>query len=357
MVDPFLSESQASPDPLPPLKADDRRRISDALRYMARELHHRSYAVTSQRRELLWQEMDQCLELADRLGPREPQGIERQPSVVLPELVEGAGGVLVTGASSGIGAALARQLAATLDGPARPLLLTARRQERLVALAAELEARHGITVVPIAADLSRPDGVRTLLAELQRRGLPVQTLVNNAGFGLRGLYQDVPWEQAETMLQLMVVSCAELCHAVLPAMQRAGSGRIVNVASLAGLIPGLPGSTLYSACKAFLIRFSQSLALENLDRGVRVMAVCPGYVRSEFHAVLGVDERMRQRLPGLFWMDTDDLARRTLEALEGTGTVVVPGGVNWLIASLARLLPDGAANVLSSVFSRRFRQG
>ncbi|MFM7392906.1 MAG: SDR family NAD(P)-dependent oxidoreductase, partial [Cyanobium sp.] len=175
-------------------------------------------------------------------------------------------------------------------------------------------------------------------------------------FGLRGTYEAVAWPQAEAMLQLMVGSCAELCHALLPAMQRAGSGRIVNVASLAGLVPGLPGSTLYGACKAFLIHFSQSLALENRGRGVRVMALCPGYVISEFHAVLGVEERMRQHLPGLLWMNADELADRTVAALEGSRTVVVPGGVNRLIAALAGSLPEPATNALSTAFSRRCRQ-
>jgi len=211
-------------------------------------------------------------------------------------------------------------------------------------------------VQTIDADLARPGGATALLEELRRRGLAVHTLINNAGFGLRGTYEQVGWQEAAAMLQLMVVACAELCHALLPAMQRAGSGRIVNVASLAGLVPGLPGSTLYGACKAFLIHFSQSLALENRERGVRVMALCPGYVRSEFHAVLGVEERMRQRLPGLLWMDADELARRSLDALDGSRTVVVPGGVNRVIAGLAGALPEPATNALSSAFSRRYRQ-
>ena len=258
---------------------------------------------------------------------------------------------LITGASSGIGAALARAFAAR----GRHLVLSARRQERLEALAAELRAAHGVAVEVVVADLARPDGAATLLAELQRRQLAVHTLVNNAGFGLRGRFLEASWPEAEAMLQVMVAAPLQLSHGLLPAMEAAGEGVIVNVASLAGLIPGLPGSTLYSACKALLIRFSQSLAAETSGSGVRVLALCPGYVRSEFHAVLGVEERMR-RLPGVFWMDADDLAARCLAALEGRAVVQVPGALNGLIAALAHGLPQSWAVALSTAFSHRYRR-
>ena len=257
---------------------------------------------------------------------------------------------LITGASSGIGAALAERFAQRGDA----LLLTARRRERLEQLAALLRWRHGVRVTVIPADLADPAGADRLLLELAERNLPVGTLVNNAGFGLRGDYTDSAWPEAGSMLQLMVTAPARLSHGLLPAMQAAGAGTIVNVASLAGLIPGLPGSTLYSASKAFLIRFSQSLAAETRAAGVRVLAVCPGYVHTEFHAVLGVEERM-QRLPGLFWMEADDLAARVLAALDGPRAVLVPGALNRAIAALARLLPDSAAGRLSAAFSRRYR--
>lgn len=257
---------------------------------------------------------------------------------------------LITGASSGIGAALADRLAER----GHPLVLTARRQERLDQLAEALRQRHGVAVSVIACDLAAPSGAATLLAELRRRALTVGLLINNAGFGLRGDYTDTPWPEAEAMLQLMVTAPAQLTHHLLPAMRERGEGVIIQVASLAGLIPGLPGSTLYSASKAFLIRFSQSLAAENRDRGVRVLVVCPGYVRSEFHAVLGVQERM-QRLPGLFWMEADDLAVRVLQAVDRQAVLQVPGLINRAIALLARLLPGGLAVRLSAAFSRRYR--
>ncbi len=141
--------------------------------------------------------------------------------------------------------------------------------------------------------------------------------MNNAGFGLRGAFGDQAWPEAEAMLQVLVVAATELCRGVLPAMRRAGHGRILNVASLAGLIPSLPGSTLYAASKAYLVRLSQSLAAENRSEGLRVVALCPGYVHTEFHAVLGVEERMRRQLPLPLWMEADTVAQLALRALEG----------------------------------------
>lgn len=257
---------------------------------------------------------------------------------------------LITGASSGIGAALARGLAA--EG--RPLVLVARRLERLTDLATCLLAAHGIRVEVIALDLATPEAAKQLLAELAARQLVVHTLVNNAGFGLRGGFQQATWPEVQRMLQLMVEVPTQLIQAMLPGMQAAQQGRILNVASLAGLIPGLPGSCLYSASKAYLIRLSQSLAAENRSLGIRVMVLCPGYVHTEFHAVLGVEERMRQ-LPALFWLESSQVADRALKALDGSRVVVVPGLINKVMAALAMSLPEPLAVGLSSRFSRRYR--
>jgi short-subunit dehydrogenase len=157
------------------------------------------------------------------------------------------------------------------------------------------------------------------------------------------------------MLQVLVQAAVELSQFALPEIRQQPDGFLLTVASLAGLVPGLAGSALYSACKAFLIRFSQALAAEQGADGVRVLVLCPGYVRSEFHAQLGAQERIQQ-LPSWFWMEADDLARRTLRALEGQAVVVVPGLVNQAIALLARFLPEPLARQLSRRFSRRYRQ-
>lgn len=328
------------------LASDDRRRVVDALRYVGRDLHHRSFSVTSERRELLWNEMDACLQLAERLSS------SSDSLASLEQFSDPAACpcTLITGASSGIGAALAHSFAQRSG----VLVLVARRQERLDQLAAGLEQRFGIRVVAMALDLSGPRAVEQLLARVAAHGLWVETLVNNAGFGLRGTFEASPWLQLEAMLQLMVQVPTELTRHLLPEMQRRQRGTVLNVASLAGLIPGLPGSTLYSAVKAYLIRLSQSLAAENAGSGVRVMALCPGYVHTEFHSVLGVEERM-QRLPGVFWMTVDQLVQLTERGLQDQRVVVVPGRLNRLIAAVAQYLPLPWANALSASFSRRFR--
>lgn len=258
---------------------------------------------------------------------------------------------LVTGASSGIGAALARGLAARGE----PLVLTARRRERLEALAAELSRDHGVAVQAVPCDLAQAGAVQALRAELERRGLAIKGLVNSAGFGLRGGVESIDPAQLEALLRVSVQSLVELTTALLPQLAQHPDAIILNVASLAGLVPGLAGSAVYSASKAFVIRFSQSLAAEQSPQGVRVLVLCPGYVRSEFHAVLGVEDQMRG-MPSWFWMEADDLARCALRALEGRAVVMVPGWWNRLIALLATLLPEPLARELGRRFSRRYRQ-
>jgi short-subunit dehydrogenase len=259
--------------------------------------------------------------------------------------------ILITGASSGIGAALARAFAERGEA----LVLTARRLERLEALAAELRQAHGVAVEIVPCDLAKPGAAAALHAEVRRRGLPLKGLVNNAGFGLRGDFEALDPLAVQRMLQVLVQAVVELSQSTLPEIGRQPDGFLLNVASLAGVVPGLAGSALYSACKAFLIRFSQSLAAEQGEHGVRVLVLCPGYVHTEFHAQLGAQERINN-LPGWFWMEADELARRSLRALDGQAVVVVPGLWNQAIALLARLLPEPLGRWLSRRFSRRYRR-
>jgi short-subunit dehydrogenase len=259
--------------------------------------------------------------------------------------------ILVTGASSGIGAALARGLAARGE----PLVLSARRLDRLNSLAEELARRHGVAVQVVACDLARPDAVQALRAELRQRQIQLKGWVNSAGFGLRGPVESTDTAQLEALLRLTVQSMVELTSALLPELAQHPDAKILNVASLAGLVPGLAGSAVYSASKAFVIRFSQALAAEQGSHGVRVMVLCPGYVRSEFHAVLGVEDQMRG-MPGWMWMEADELARQALNAWAGRAVVVVPGWPNRLIALLAHSLPEPLARELGRRFSSRYRQ-
>ena len=257
---------------------------------------------------------------------------------------------LVTGASAGIGAAFARELAAR--GAA--LVLTARRADRLDSLAAELREKHGAQCECIAADLADPSGAQTLCTEIARRGIAIDILVNNAGYGVPGSFLTPSWQtHADFIRVLMTVPC-ELVYKLLPGMQQRRYGRILNIASLAGHIPGSAGHTLYGASKAFLIKFSQSLALENTATGVNVCAVCPGFTWSEFHDVAGT-RGIVSKMPKWMWMDASDVARIGLAAAERGEIVCVTGRVNRAIKSLFKLLPDRFALRSMQKRSRNFR--
>ncbi|HEY2395557.1 MAG TPA: SDR family oxidoreductase [Rudaea sp.] len=257
---------------------------------------------------------------------------------------------LVTGASAGIGTALARELASR----GADILLTARRADRLEAVARELSQRYAVATECIAADLADNDAPERLCSELERRGLAVDILVNNAGYGVTGHYPAQPWPVHAAFLQVMVTAPCELAWRLLPAMQQRGYGRIVNVASLAGLIPGSAGHTLYAASKAFLIKFSQSLALENATRGVNVCALCPGFTYSEFHDVTGT-RPIVSKMPKWMWLGADQVAREGIDAVERGEAVWVTGRVNRAVKSLLKMVPDRFALRTMQKRSKNFR--
>lgn len=259
-----------------------------------------------------------------------------------------AGGhALVTGASSGIGAAIAREYARR----GVPLVLTARRVDRLEALAAELRAQVAVEV--IAADLSLPEAPATLCAELTHRGLAVRILVNNAGYGVPGRYLASGWPVHADFLQVMVGAVCELTWRLLPGIRAHADGRILNVASFAALMPAADGQTLYAASKAFLLKFSEALALENADRGVHATALCPGFTWSEFHDVTGT--RARMRVPARMWLQADAVARAGIEACERGQALCVPGWRYRLLHGITRHLPHGVALRLMARNSAKVR--
>ena len=255
---------------------------------------------------------------------------------------------LITGASSGIGAAIAREYAAR----GKPLILTARRADRLNALAVELRAH--VAVETIAADLADPNAPLRLFEETQARGLIVDTLVNNAGYGVPGRYLSADWKTHADFLQVLVTSVAELTWRFLPAMEAAGHGRILNIASLAGLVPASAGHTLYGAAKSFVIRFSESLAQEVRGHGVHVTALCPGFTYTEFHDVNGMREKI-SRLPKALWLSAEQVARLGVDAVEAGKPRVITGRINRAIAFVSKYLPDALARALVSSRSKNFR--
>ena len=259
------------------------------------------------------------------------------------------GYTLITGASAGIGATFARQLAAK----GHALVLCARRKERLEALAAELGKQVPCEVV--VCDLESSDSVDQLVKELERRGIAIDFLINNAGYGVPGEFLSQEWGVHQRSLQLMLTGVCELCWRLLPGMRQRGSGRIINVASLAGHLPGSAGHTLYAATKSFLAKFSQSLALENLGYGIRVMALCPGFTYSEFHDVTGTRDQV-SKMPSYMWMTADEVVSDGLKAIDAGHMVRINGRLNRMIARLFAWLPSSWSMSLMRKRSKDFRK-
>lgn len=258
---------------------------------------------------------------------------------------------LITGASAGIGTAFARIFAEH----GFDLIITARRAERLEALAEELRTRRRISVRVMPGDLADPTTPRRLFEQVTSDGLVVDALVNNAGYGLTGHFLASPWQTHAEFLELMLTAVVELTYRLLGPMLERGYGRIINVASLAGLVPATAGHTLYAPTKAFLIRFSQSLALEVRNRGVHVTALCPGFTHSEFHDVNRTREVVQQ-LPRWMWMDAETVARQGFDAVMEGRSIYVNGRVNRTIAFLTRHLPDGVMSRITQRQSRKYRR-
>lgn len=241
------------------------------------------------------------------------------------------GTALVTGASAGLGTGFARKLAAQ----GHDLILTARRTDRLEALATELRAAHGVTITVIAADLGAQDGAAGLVAEIGKRGLAVNTLINNAGFGAGGPVAEVDHDKLLGMIDVNCRALVELCHAVLPGMIQMRSGGILNVASTAAFQPG-PFMAVYYASKAFVLSFSEALHEEVRGHGVHVAALCPGPTRTEFFDVAGAsDDSMLRRLAA----DPDKVVADGLAALAANRAVKVSGLSNAAMAASVRFTP------------------
>jgi uncharacterized protein len=223
---------------------------------------------------------------------------------------------LVTGASSGIGAAYARLLAA--EG--YHLVLVARDARRLEQLAAELTERHRVQAAVLPADLATDEGMAAVEARL--RAAPVDLLVNNAGMSLNRPFLESTADLEETLLRVNVHAVLRLTLAALPGMVERGRGDVINVSSVSGFGSVMPGST-YPASKAWVINFSESVAHSVRRYGVRVLALCPGYTRTELHQRAGIN---MSRTPGWMWLDAVDVARDGLRDLRKGKLVSVP---NW----------------------------
>jgi short-subunit dehydrogenase len=251
---------------------------------------------------------------------------------------------LITGASSGIGAEFARQLAAR----GYDLVLVARRGARLEALAAELRSVHGVTVEPLVADLGSEPGVKSVEERIARLTAP-DLLVNNAGLGIGGAFATAELDGQLATVNLHVIASMRLSHAALPGMIARGSGGIINVASLAAFM-ALPGNVNYCATKAYLVAFSRALAAEVRRKGVRVQALCPGFTITELHDEPGRPGAGREGIPRFLWGPAQAVVADSLRALDRGQTICVPGFINHVIFWLARL---GVVDALAPRFLAR----
>ncbi|MGB7818426.1 MAG: SDR family oxidoreductase [Ornithinibacter sp.] len=236
---------------------------------------------------------------------------------------------LVTGASAGIGRAFAERLA----NEGSDLVVVARDRARLDILARGLEARHGVSVEVLVADLADRDQVQLVCRRLADPVRPVELLVNNAGFGFRSSFLDNDIGREEAGLDVMVRAVLLTCHSAGRAMRERGQGRIINVSSVASFLP----NGTYSAAKSFVTVFSEGLASELSGTGVSVTALCPGLTRTEFHDRAGVQ---LSALPDWLWLDADAVVQDALSDAAAGKVISVPG-VQWkVLTATIRALPS-----------------
>lgn len=241
---------------------------------------------------------------------------------------------LITGASSGIGETFASALAKEgLD-----LILVARSKDKLENLAQALAKAHGVKVAVIAADLGVPESGAKLAAEVSKRKLKVDLLINNAGFGLAGNFEHQEPARHQQMIALNIGAVVDLAHAFLPAMLERGAGAILNVASLAAFQP-TPFMTVYGATKAFVLSFSEGLWAEYRNQGIRVLAVCPGPVDTPFFEATGKGDSLRKTVPRGTMLTAPAVVSASLKALRQGKSFVVPGAMLKAMSLLPRLVP------------------
>lgn len=238
---------------------------------------------------------------------------------------------LITGASAGLGVEFATQFAAR----GADLVLVARREDRLRELAERLTREHGVTVTPIALDLATPDAATRLRKELEGRGIRIQTLVNNAGFGMRGSLVDADAARTAEMVQLNVATLTALTREFLPDLVTAGSGALVGIASTAAYQP-CPNMAVYGATKAFVLSLTEAIAYETRGSGLRVLTVSPGATRTEFFEVVGTWDASVGRFQTPEQVVTKAL--RELDRPKGRASLV-SGRLNAVAAKLAGLMP------------------
>ncbi len=252
---------------------------------------------------------------------------------------------LVTGASAGIGHAFAHGLATR----GYDLVVVARDTARLDALAKELEAMHGTNTEVLTADLLDPAAVRTVEARLADADHPVELLVNNAGFGTLGKFKDLPLDREVQEIELNVIALTRLMHAALPAMLERRAGGIINVSSIASFQP-TPGNATYGATKAFVTSLSEGVHEELRGTGVTVMALCPGFTRTEFQSRAGIDS---SEVPDFLWQDAPTVVDYAMKSFGKGKAICVPGPLNQATASFSSAVPSSVSRRIAGLIVKR----
>jgi len=260
---------------------------------------------------------------------------------------------LITGASSGIGAAFAREYARK----GWDLALVARREDRLKDLAEELKAQFGVDSLIITADLSDPEAPAAILKAIADAGRQADALVNNAGAGQPGFFVETSWEDQAHFLELMVTSYLKLMHMAAKEMAERGYGRIINISSVSALLPAANAhtkfsGTLYPGAKSLLIKASEALGLELAHRNVHVTAVAPGYTWSEFHDVNGARATV-STLPSFWMLSAEDVAVAGYDAVERGVPLRVPGAWYKFLVAMSRVLPDPVGQAIMRLQEKR----
>ena len=248
---------------------------------------------------------------------------------------------MVTGATAGIGREFAGQLAAKGVN----LVLVARDEARLAAVAGELSGRHGVAVEVLPADLSDRVQLERVAERLRDTARPVDLLVNNAGYSLGSRFVDSPVEAEEQLLDVLVRAVLVLSHAAATTMVGRGRGQVINVSSVAGLT----ASGTYAAAKSYVTTFTESLSGQLAGTGVQVMALLPGYVRTEFHERAGIE---MSSIPSALWLNVDQVVTTSLDDLAKGKVISIPGIQYKVITTASRVIPKSVVRKINTLVGR-----
>lgn len=259
---------------------------------------------------------------------------------------------LITGASSGIGEAFARQLAKR----GYDLCITGRRSKNLNSISEELQIKHNIHVHTISVDLAADNGIKQIEAWI-RENPAISLLINNAGFDIRGQFADKPIEKYMEMVNVHITATIRLSSAVLPAMQKSKQGAIINVSSIAAYLP-LTGNAVYSGTKSFLNSFTKALSLELKNTGVKVQLLAPGFTYSDFHKRPEFSgHNIYTSIPKYFWTTSEQVAQTSLKALDKNKFECIPGWINKMIVATGKMgLASFGSKIMALINNFRSKQ-